>query len=96
MTSKQRAKLRSLAMGINPLFNIGKGGINDNMVADVSTALDQHELLKINVLRACDCSAKELAQGLAAATESELIQVIGNKLVLYRRSKKEGIKHIEI
>ena len=54
MTSKQRATLRSMAQSIRPIFHIGKGGINDNMINDIVTALDAHELIKIDVLRSCE------------------------------------------
>ncbi len=95
MTSKQRATLRSYAMELNPIFNIGKGGISDNLIADVVTALEAHELIKLSVLRSSEFSAKELVDELAAATGAEPIQVIGSKIVLYKRSTKDGVKHIE-
>ena len=95
MTSKQRATLRSMAQQLRPIFHIGKGGINDNMVNDIITALDAHELIKIDVLRACELSAKEIIDGLAAATGSQPIQAIGGKIVLYKRSTRDNVKHIE-
>ncbi len=95
LNSKQRANLRSIAQTLKPLFNVGKGGINDNMVADIFTALESHELVKINVLKSCEVSAKEIVDGLAAATKSEPVQVIGNRIVLYRYSTKDGVKHLE-
>ncbi len=82
-------------MELTPIFNIGKGGINDNMIADVISALEAHELIKISVLRSSEFSAKELVDELASATGAEPIQVIGSKIVLYRRSTKDGVKHIE-
>lgn len=95
MTSKQRATLRSYAMDLNPIINIGKGGISDNLIADVATALEAHELIKIGVLRASEFSAKELVDELVSATGAEPIQVIGSKIVLYKRSTKDGVKHVE-
>ncbi len=94
MTSKQRANLRSMAQQLKPIFHIGKGGINDNMVADIITALDAHELIKIDVLRACEFTAKEIIDGLAGATGAEPIQAIGGKIVLYKRSTRKGFEHI--
>lgn len=82
-------------MELNPIFNIGKGGISDNLIADVVTALEAHELIKLSVLRSSEFSAKELVDELAAATGAEPIQVIGSKIVLYKRSTKDGVKHIE-
>ena len=95
MTSKQRATLRGMAQTLKPIFHIGKGGINDNMVNDIITALDAHELIKIDVLRACELSAKEIIDDLAAATGSEPIQAIGGRIVLYKRSTRDNVKHIE-
>ena len=95
MTSKQRATLRSMAQSIRPIFHIGKGGINDNMINDIVTALDAHELIKIDVLRSCESTAKEIIDGLAAATSAEPIQAIGGKIVLYKRSTRDNVKHIE-
>lgn len=95
MTSKQRATLRSMAQSIRPIFHIGKGGINDNMINDIVTALDAHELIKIDVLRSCENTAKEIIDGLAVATGAEPIQAIGGKIVLYKRSTRDNVKHIE-
>lgn len=82
-------------MELNPIFNIGKGGISDNLIADVVTALEAHELIKLSVLRSSEFSAKELVDELATETGAEPIQVIGSKIVLYKRSTKDGVKHIE-
>lgn len=95
MTSKQRATLRSYAMDLSPIFNIGKGGINDNMIADIISALEAHELIKLSVLRSSEFSAKEIVNDLAAATGAEPVQVIGSKIVLYKRSTRDDVKHIE-
>ena len=95
MTSKQRATLRSMAQSIRPIFHIGKGGINDNMINDIVTALDAHELIKIDVLRSCENTAKEIIDGLAAATGAEPIQAIGGKILRYKRSTRDNVKHIE-
>lgn len=84
-----------MAQSIRPIFHIGKGGINDNMVKDIITALDAHELIKIDVLRSCENTAKEIIDGLAGATGAEPIQAIGGKIVLYKRSTRDNFKHIE-
>lgn len=96
LDSKQRAKLRAMASGLEPWFQIGKGGINDNMIADISAALEAHELVKISVLRTADGSAKELMAELSAALGAEQVAAIGSKIVLYRRSTREGATHIEL
>ncbi len=95
MNSKQRANLRSLAMNLQPIFQIGKGGVGEAMLTGLDEALEKRELIKISVLRACEKSAKELIGELAERLEAEPVTAIGNKIVLYRKSKNENIKHVE-
>ena len=91
MTSKQRAYLKSLAMKIDPIYNIGKGSISPELVQGVRDALEARELIKIGVLQNCMDDPKELANVLAERTRS---QVIGKKIVLYKESKNH--KRIEL
>ena len=84
MTSKQRAYLRSLAMTMDPIFQVGKGGINENTVKQVIDALEARELIKISVLQNCMDDPKELAQILAERTRSQVVQVVGKKITLYK------------
>ena len=95
MTTKQRSKLRSLAQTIEPIGQICKGGISDNMVAGLSSALEARELIKVTVLKNAEDEAKYLADDLAAELNAEVVCTIGHKIVLYRRSLKDGVKHIE-
>ena len=95
MTTKQRSKLRSLAQTIEPIGQIGKGGISDNMIAGLSSALEARELIKVTVLKNAEDEAKYLADDLAAELNAEVVCTIGYKIVLYRRSLKDGVKHIE-
>lgn len=95
MTTKQRSKLRSLAQTIEPIGQIGKGGISDNMIAGLSSALEARELIKVTVLKNAEDEAKYLADDLAAELNAEVVCTIGHKIVLYRRSLKDGEKHIE-
>ena len=95
MTTKQRSKLISLAQTIEPIGQIGKGGISDNMVAGLSSALEARELIKVTVLKNAEDEAKYLADDLAAELNAEVVCTIGHKIVLYRRSLKDGVKHIE-
>ena len=88
MTSKQRAYLISLAMNIDPIYNIGKGGLSDEFIEGISEALEARELVKISVLKNCPEDIRELAGMLAQKTGSETVQVIGRKIVLYRESKE--------
>ena len=86
LTSKQRAALRSLANGLSPIFQIGKGGLNDNLVKSVDQALEARELVKLSILENSDVDAKEAIGYLAEKTGAEQVQCIGRKLVLYRPS----------
>lgn len=94
-TSKQRSVLRSLAQTIEPIGQIGKGGISDNMIESFSQALESRELIKITVLNNSEEEAKWVAGDLAEALNAEVVCTIGHKVVLYRKSNKKGIKHIE-
>lgn len=67
-------------------MQVGKDGVNDRMVKTVSDALEARELIKLSVLENCELSPREAAEMLAAATKSEVVTVIGSKLVLYRES----------
>lgn len=88
MTSKQRAYLRSLANGIDTIFQIGKGEISENMTEQIGNALEARELIKIRVLDNSNYSPREAAEILATATGAEVVTVIGTKFVLYRVSEK--------
>ncbi len=88
MTTKQRAYLKSLAMNIDPIFQIGKGGLTTEYLEGVEEALEARELIKINVLKNCLDEPKELAYAIAENTMSEVVQVIGRKIVLYREARQ--------
>ena len=89
LTSKQRAFLRSKATAFEPILQVGKGGVSENMLILVEKALDARELIKVHVLENCEYTAREAIEMLAGETNSEPVQVIGNKLVLYRRNPKK-------
>lgn len=94
LTSKQRAYLRSLAVHLDTIFQIGKGGINDNMTEQISNALEARELIKLRVLDNSEYSAREAAEEIAEIVNAEVIQTVGTRFVLYRESKKN--KKIEL
>ena len=96
ITSGQRAKLRSMAQTLNPIFHVGKNGINDNFIKDIDTALELHELIKIAVLRNSDLDAKTSMSLLCDALKAEPVTAIGSKFVIYRRSSRDGVEHIEL
>lgn len=88
MTSKQRAHLRSLASTMEPIYQIGKSGVSPELTKGVDEALEARELIKINVLKNCMDEPDEMAAILAERTKSQVVQVIGKKIVLYRKSVK--------
>ncbi len=94
ITSKQRAYLRSLSNKLDPIFQVGKGGIDENFYIQVNQALETRELIKLTVLDTSMFSAREAAQDIADNTNSEVVQVIGSKFVLYKQSKNN--KRIEL
>ena len=89
LTSKQRAQLKGLAMNIDTIVQIGKGGISENTVTDVNNALRARELIKGRVLENSLLSAREAADALADACGAEVVQTIGSKFVLFKRNVKE-------
>jgi RNA-binding protein len=86
LTSKQRSYLRGLANPIKPIFQVGKVGISDNMITQLNEALEAREIIKISVLQNSEQTAKEISNEIALRTVSEVIQVIGNRVVLYKES----------
>ena len=96
MTTKQRAFLRSIGTTLEPVMQIGKEGIKDSSIEQIEGLLEARELIKIKVLQNCDETPRSLADQIQQATACEQIQVIGGKIVLYRRSTKKGVKHIQI
>lgn len=89
MTSKQRAYLRGLANTMEPIFQVGKGGISEVLIEQLDNAIEARELIKITVLETAPGSAKELAVQIANSTNSEVVQTIGNKITLFRQKKKK-------
>ena len=88
LTSKQRASLRAMANSLQPIFQIGKGNINENFVEQIDGALETRELIKISILETADVTAREASDELCAALVAEPVQCIGRKLVLYRKSRE--------
>lgn len=87
MTSKQRAYLRSLASTIQPIYQVGKSIVTPELTVGIDEALEARELIKINVLKNCMDTPMNVANIIAERTHSEVVQVIGKKIVLYRPSK---------
>lgn len=91
LDSKQRAYLKSLANGYDTILQVGKGGISDNVIKQVDDALRVRELIKIRVLDNSEYTSREAGQIIAEATGSEVVQVIGTKIILFRRNPKEPV-----
>lgn len=89
LTSKQRAYLRGLANTMETIFQVGKGGVNNALIAQVDDALRVRELIKVRVLETSPESVKEVAQAVAAGAKADVVQVIGSRFVLFRRNPKE-------
>ncbi len=87
MTSKQRAYLKSLAMKMEPVVQIGKSSVTPELTNAIDEALEARELIKIHVLKNCFDDPKQIASLIAERTRSQVVQVIGKKIVLYRESK---------
>lgn len=94
ITAKQRAYLRGLGNKIDPIFQVGKNGIEASFIKQVDEALEKRELIKIKVLENSGLDPKEVQRDLMAATASEGVQVIGSKFIIYRESKDN--KKIEL
>ena len=94
MNSKQRAYLKGLAQTIQPILNIGKSSLTPEFTESVAEALEARELIKISVLKNCLDDRREIAAMLGERTHSQVVQVIGRKIVLYKESKEH--KKIEL
>lgn len=89
MTSKQRAYLKSLASSLTPVLQVGKASLTPEMTEAIDEVLEKRELIKISVLKNCFGEPREVAETMAERTNSEVVQVIGKKIVLYRPAKKD-------
>lgn len=94
LNSKQRAYLRSLSTSLDTIFQVGKGGITEEMCSQISNALEARELIKLRVLENSGYTAKDASSEIAEATSSEVVSCVGTRFVLYRESEKK--KRIEI
>lgn len=88
LTSKQRAYLKSLANSLDPIFQVGKASLTPEFTESVRDAFNTRELLKIAVLKNCGDDPREIAQTVAERTRSQVVQVIGKKIILYKPDKK--------
>jgi RNA-binding protein len=94
LTGKQKRHLRSLAHHLTPIFQVGKGGVNENLIRQIEETLEVRELLKVSILTNNDDDKDEVAKELAEGAGAELVQLIGKTIVLYKESKEN--KRIEL
>ena len=94
LNSSERARLKRLAQNLNPIFQIGKNGVGDNQINDILDALAVHELIKISVLKSAETPTKLILDEVCERTGAEPVQAIGNKIVIYKRSSKDGVEHV--
>ena len=94
MTSKQRSYLKGLAMTMDPIFQIGKSSVTPEVTSAIAEALEARELIKITVLKNCLDDGRSIAEVLAERTHSEVVQLIGKKIVLYKPAKDESKRKI--
>ncbi|MBS4176265.1 ribosome assembly RNA-binding protein YhbY [Lederbergia citrea] len=88
LTGKQKRFLRSKAHNLDPIFQVGKGGVNENMIKQMNEALEVRELIKISILQNCEDDRDTVAGALIEGTKAELVQIIGKMVVLYKESKE--------
>lgn len=93
-TSKQRSHLKSLGANLDPVMQVGKEGITENLLRSLSEALEARELIKIHILETATDDPKAMAQEIAEGLQGEVVIVMGRKAVLYRRSSRKGFDHI--
>jgi len=91
LTSKQRAYVKGLANTIEPIFLIGKGGISEVMIREIDLALEARELIKLKVLNNSAVEVREAAEEISQKTNSQVVQVIGGKFILYRQSQEKSV-----
>lgn len=96
ITTKQRAFLRGLGNALDPVMQIGKEGISENVLTSVNLLLEARELVKVKVLKNNDDGVRETADEIAKRLNAEVVQVIGNIFILYKKSTRKNFKHIEL
>lgn len=96
MTSKQRSYLKGLASGLDTIFQIGKGGVTDEICFQLNNALEARELIKIKLLETCPISVKEAAVEIAEKIDAEIVQTIGMKIVLFKIASNVKNRKIDL
>lgn len=95
ISSKDRKILSGLGQSLAPIFQVGKNGFDGNILKELSDALEARELIKISVLKNCDNTAREIINTVCEELNAEPISCVGSKMVIYRRSSRKDVKHID-
>lgn len=96
ITTKQRSKLKAMANTLRPAVTIGKDDLTENVIKEISVALYHHELVKVAALKSCTLSAKAMCAEVCEILVCEPVLCVGNRFVVYKRSDKDNIEHIDI
>lgn len=96
LTKKQTKQLRALANSLKPLFYVGKNDLTEAAVKQADETIEKHELIKCAVQDGSELTAKEAAEQLAEQLGADVVQTIGNRFVIYRRSKRDDVEHIRL
>ncbi|MCE7794177.1 ribosome assembly RNA-binding protein YhbY [Salipaludibacillus sp. CUR1] len=94
LTGKQKRFLRSEAHHLKPIFQVGKAGVNPNLIKQVDDALEARELIKVSILQNCAEDKDDAAREIASGAKADVVQVIGNTIILYKESEEN--KKIEL
>lgn len=86
LTGKQKRFLRAQANQLKPIFQVGKIGVNDNMIKQLDDVLEKRELIKVSILQNCSEDKQTVANSIAAGTDAEIVQIIGNNIIFYKES----------
>jgi RNA-binding protein len=92
LTGKQKRFLRGLGHGLKPVLMVGKNEVNEALITEAVTALEAHELIKVRILESCDMDRHDVAKALAEASGSEVAQILGRTLLLYRKGEQPVIE----
>ena len=96
LTKKQIKQLRALANSLKPLFYVGKNDLTEAAIKQADETIEKHELIKVAVQDGSGLTAKEAAEQLAEQLDAEVVQSIGNRFVIFRRSKRKDVEHIQL
>lgn len=96
LNSKQKKQLKALAHSLKPIVHIGKGDVEEKVVAAVEKALFDHELIKVKLLESVITKKQTAAETLASATSAELVSIIGKTIILYKLTDKPGVENIQL